>query len=286
VLELCRFHQYIKNIFIFLPLLFTPNLININTFTITLIAFGSFSLLSSAVYIFNDIYDLEYDLKHPGKKNRPLPSGKIKISSAVILMLLCLFLSCIGFSFLNHNVIKFVACYLGLNIAYTLKLKHVAVLDVVIIATGFVLRLFIGSTVTGINLTLWIIVITFLLAMFLGFAKRVDDILIFNQTSQKPRKVIDGYNIEFLRSSMLMIASAVIVFYALYTISSDVTAKLGHGNNLYLTTVFVLLGILRYLQLTFVYNVSGCPTKILLKDRHIQIVIAGWLLAFSWIIHL
>ena len=171
-----------------------------------------------------------------------------------------------------------------LNIAYCIRLKHIAILDVAIIAIGFVLRLFIGSAVTGIMLSMWIVVITFLLALFMALAKRRDDLLIFLETGSMMRKAIDGYNLKFLDTSMAIMASVVIVAYTIYTASPEVAEKF-HTKYLYLTAFFVILGIMRYLQIALVFQDSGSPTQIVLKDRFIQFVLLGWFATFIWILY-
>ena len=174
--------------------------------------------------------------------------------------------------------------YVLLNVAYSLLLKHIAVLDVAIIATGFVLRLFVGSAVTGIELTIWIVVITFLLALFIALAKRRDDVLLFVNTGTKTRKVIDGYNLRFLDSAMAIMASVVIVSYILYTTSAEIMEKFDN-EHLYLTALFVILGVLRYMQIVFVDEDGGSPTEILWKDRFIQLNSMCWVLVFAWMLY-
>ncbi len=174
--------------------------------------------------------------------------------------------------------------YTIMNIAYSFYLKHIAILDITIIAIGFVLRLFIGSVVTEVPLSMWIVVMTFLLALFMALAKRRDDVLIYLDTGKKMRKVIDGYNLQFLDTTMAIMASVVIVAYTIYTTSSPVIQRV-NSKYLYLTALFVILGILRYLQITFVYKDSGSPTKIVLKDRFMQLVILGWVITFVWILY-
>jgi 4-hydroxybenzoate polyprenyltransferase len=171
-----------------------------------------------------------------------------------------------------------------MNIAYSFYLKHIAILDVVIIAIGFVLRLFIGSAVTGIPLSMWIVLMTFLLALFMALAKRRDDMLIYLDTGKKMRKVIDGYNLQFLDTAMSIMASVVIVAYVIYTSSAEVIARV-NSEYLYLTGLFVILGIMRYLQVAFVLKDSGSPTKIVLKDRFMQLTLIGWVLTFAWILY-
>ena len=284
IIKLMRPHQYIKNFFIFLPLFFALKITDIQLFTNAFIAFVAFSLIASAIYILNDYHDIEEDREHPKKKNRPLASGEINKFQAIIMMLI---LSLVGFSliaFLSLEATFIFAIYVTLNIAYTFYLKHIAILDVIIIAIGFVLRLFIGSAVTDIALSMWIVLMTFLLALFMALAKRRDDILIYLDTGKKMRKVIDGYNLQFLDTAMSIMASVVIVSYVMYTSSSEVITRI-NSEYLYITGIFVILGIMRYLQVAFVLKDSGSPTKIVLKDRFIQFTLIGWILSFTWILY-
>ena len=177
------------------------------------------------------------------------------------------------------------ALYVLFNISYSLYLKHIAILDVAILATGYVFRLFVGSAVTYVPLSMWIVIMTYLLALFLALAKRRDDVLIFVETGKKMRKVIDGYNLQFLDISMGIMGSVVIVAYIMYTVSDSVIRKVYNGEYLYLTSIFVILGVLRYLQIAFVLKDSGSPTKIFLKDRFIQLTVLFWLLTFTWILY-
>jgi len=281
-IDLMRPSQYFKNLFIFAPLFFGLKITNIELLLSAFVAFLSFSLIASAVYIFNDYHDVEEDKLHPTKKNRPLASGSISKKAALLLMLMLLLVGLCIFSLLGRQMLYIVFVYLVINIAYTIKLKHVAIIDVFIIAIGFVLRLFIGSAVTNIELSMWIILMTFLLALFLALAKRRDDVLIFLSSGDKARKVIDGYNIDIVNLSMTIIASVNIVSYIMYTVSPEVIKK-AHTDKLYLSVVFVLLGIMRYLQITFVEKKSGSPSDILLRDRFIQLTISGWILTL-WIL--
>jgi len=279
-----RPQQYIKNLFIFLPLFFALKITDPALLINAVISFIAFSFTASAIYTFNDYQDIEEDRQHPKKKNRPLASGDISKSQAIVIMAV---LGITGFSLMTILSLKsvgFMVTYVIINIAYSFYLKHVAILDVMIIAIGFVLRLFIGSTVTNIPLSMWIVAMTFLLALFMALAKRRDDVLIYLDTGKKMRKVIDGYNLQFLDTAMAIMASVVIVFYTIYTTSAEVVARV-HSEYLYCTSLFVILGIMRYLQVTFVLKDSGSPTKIVLKDRFIQITLIGWILTFAWILY-
>jgi len=283
-IKLMRLHQYIKNIFIFLPLFFALEITNINLLLNALLAFIAFSLSASSIYIFNDYMDIEVDRLHPKKRKRPLASGEVSKKSAKSLIAI---LSIVGISLMvvvSLKALYVLLLYMGLNIAYTLHLKHIAILDITIIAIGFVLRLFVGAFATDIKLSMWIVVMTFLLALFMALAKRRDDVLIYLNTGKKMRKVIDGYNLQFLDTAMAIMASVVIVAYTIYTTSSEVVARV-HSEYLYLTALFVILGVLRYLQITFVEEESGSPTKIVLKDRFMQFVLLGWIITFIWILY-
>jgi len=284
IIKLMRPHQYIKNLFIFLPLFFALKITDINLLLNTVIAFIAFSLTASAIYTLNDYYDIEEDRKHPKKKNRPLASGAISKVQAITIMLV---LSVAGFTLMASLSLKaagILAVYVIMNIAYSFYLKHVAIVDIVIIAIGFTLRLFVGSAVTDIALSMWIVIMTFLLALFIALAKRRDDVLIYLDTGKKMRKVIDGYNLQFLDTVMAIMASVVIVAYIIYTVSPEVAARV-HSDYLYLTALFVILGIMRYLQVTFVFKDSGSPTRIVLKDRFMQLTLIGWILTFTWILY-
>jgi len=284
-ITLLRPHQYVKNLFIFIPIFFSGQILDFHLLLRALIAFGAFSLIASSVYIFNDYHDVEVDRQHPEKKHRPLAKGKISKRLAIYLMFILL-LSGLGiFYFLNINSFKLALLYFLLNLAYTLKLKHIPIIDIFIVSLGFIIRIYLGGIVTMITPSIWSIIITFLLALLLVLGKRRDDVVIFASIKKSTRKVIDGYNIEFINMSMMIMASVTVVSYIMYTISPEVTSRI-ESNKLYLTTIFVLAGIMRYLQLTLVENKSGSPTMILLKDRFIQLTVLLWVITFGMILYL
>lgn len=288
-IRLLRPGQYIKNLFIFLPLFFSAKMGHCDLLAKNLASFIAFCLIASAVYILNDLGDVDDDKRHPVKRFRPLASGHILPGQAIKVMASLLIagfaLSTYISSLLNSYLLLLIlSFYLLLNILYTVKLKHVAILDVTVIAIGFILRLFTGSITSGIPLSMWIILITFLLALFLSLAKRRDDVLIFQENAQKTRKNIDGYNLEFINAAMVVMASLTVMSYIMYTISSDVIARI-KSDRLYLTTGFVVVGIMRYMQVTFVEQNSGSPTKVLGRDRFLQLVILGWIISFIFILY-
>ena len=279
--KLLRVHQYIKNLFIIAPLFFSFNFTS-TSFTNVSIAFILFSLIASSIYVLNDLMDIEEDKQHPTKKFRPLASGKVSKSTAKIMIISLSSFSLISSYLFSPYLFTILLIYFILNISYSLGLKHITIVDIFIIATGFVLRLFAGSSVIDAPLSMWIIIITFLLALFLALAKRRDDVLLASQ-GKETRKNIDGYNLEFVNAAMVLMSGVVIVSYILWTVSENVMIKL-NSQYLYLTTFFVLLGIIRYMQITFVEQNSGSPTKIVLKDRFLQLTLVGWIISFIVIV--
>ena len=288
LLALIRPQQWLRNLFVFLPLFFSSNILNpvllINGFG----AFVAFSFIASSIYCFNDLYDADYDRLHPKKKNRPVASGRVGKGPAYLLMvimfLLSVFIVIYSFGFDFRTVFAIILFYFFLNIAYTVFLKKFAIIDVFIIALGFVLRLMAGGEATGVILSHWIVIMTFLLALFLGFSKRKDDIRIYEADGIKARKNILRYNADFLNQTISIIATITIISYIMYTVSGDVVDRIGN-QYLYLTSIFVLLGILRYLQLSLVDKTTGNPTEVLIKDRFIQLSILGWIISFIIILY-
>lgn len=277
IIILLRLHQWIKNIFIFAPFFFTFNF-NTDLLMILSIGFILFSFAASGIYILNDYHDIAEDRLHPTKKNRPLASGAVSKHTAVVLMVGLIGMASIGSIMLSPIFALIIAIYLILNMAYTFKLKHISILDISIIALGFVLRIFAGAVLINTEPSMWIVLVTFLLALFLALAKRRDDCLLALD-GKKTRKNIDGYNLEMVNAAMTLMAGVTVVSYLMYTVSSEVTERLG-THNLYLTSAFVIIGILRYMQLTFVEKNSGSPTKLVLKDRFLQLVLIGWIISF------
>ena len=277
IIKLIRPHQYIKNIFVFAPLLFSfrytySDILNIS------VVFILFSLIASSIYVFNDLMDIEEDRQHPKKKFRPLANEKVKKRTAIIFIFLLSSVSLIGAFSFNQELFYILLFYFILNISYSLKLKHISIVDIFIIATGFVLRLFAGASVIEAPLSMWIIIMTFLLALFLAIAKRRDD-FVLSKIGKETRKNVDGYNLEFVNAIMVLMSGVIIVSYILYTVSAEVIERL-NTEYLYITAFFVIIGIMRYMQIIFVEENSGNPTMIVLKDRFLQVAILLWLLSF------
>jgi 4-hydroxybenzoate polyprenyltransferase len=283
IIKLIRPHQYIKNLFIIAPLFFAGAITDQQALIASLLAFVFFSISASAIYVLNDLKDVNEDRLHPVKRDRPIASGRISIPQAWILFSALLALGLLGAYWLSEMLFYIVLLYVMLNVLYSLGLKHISIVDIAIIAFGFVLRILAGSAVIQIPPSMWIILMTFLLALFLALAKRRDDVLLATQGKQT-RKNIDGYNLEFVNAAMVIMSSVVTVSYIFYTISDEVQMRL-QTEYLYLTVIFVILGIMRYMQITFVENNSGSPTKIVLKDRFLQITIVLWAASFGAIIY-
>lgn len=288
-IQLLRPLQWLKNAFVFAPVFFSTNLLKADYFWPTLLVFASFCLISSSIYCFNDLRDVEADRQHPKKRKRPIASGAVSVRGGYTMMLICTIgafalLPLSGSSNTPYLYI-IVTAYWLMNIAYCLRLKQYAILDVTIIAIGFVLRVLAGGLATAIWISHWLVLMTFLVTLFLALTKRNDDYRIYEQTGQKPRVSITGYNKTFINEATAIIASGTLVCYIMYTMSPEVIERFG-TRYVYLTCAWVLAGLLRYLQNMIVFGLSGSPTKSLVKDHFIQFCIAGWLISFFVIIYL
>ena len=282
--RLLRVEQYTKNLIVFLPLFFSLQIGDADLLLRATAAFGAFCMAASAVYVFNDSIDLEEDRNHPVKKRRPLAAGTLSRGFAAVLIPLFALPALAASWLLSPSMLGVVLLYMVVNAAYAWKLKHIPILDIAVIASGFVMRVVVGGVVTGTAIYMWILIMTFLLALFLALAKRRDDVVLFLGTNGKARRAIDGYNIAFIDSAMMIMAAVTIVAYIMYTVSPDVMMKFG-TDKLYVTTVFVILGILRYMQITMVENRSGSPTEVLLRDGFLQLAILGWLATFALLLY-
>jgi len=287
IVKLIRPQQWIKNFFVLIPLFFAGELLNGTSVVCGVIAALAFCFAASSVYCFNDIYDAEADRRHPVKHLRPIASGAISIMQAYILMALMLLLCVFMLLLLPEKRLEtgaVILFYYALNLAYCMRLKQYAILDVCIVALGFVFRIFVGGIATGVVLSKWIVLMTFLLTLFLSFAKRRDDVVRMNDTGEAPRKNTIRYNLTFINQAITITASVTLVCYIMYTVSPEITERF-HTDKLYLTSVFVLLGLLRYIQLAVVDKRSGDPTKVMLKDLFIQLIVLFWCLSFFIIIY-
>lgn len=289
LLRLIRPKQWIKNFFVFIPMFFGGALLRTDVAEGTLFTFLAFCFAASSVYCFNDIYDVQADRRHPVKSQRPIAAGVISVRQGYALMVLMLLLSVLMLLLLplavRGHVGGVLAVYYVMNLAYCAQLKRYAILDVCIVAFGFVLRIMAGGAAGVVPLSQWVVLMTFLLTLFLSFAKRRDDVLRMNATGEAPRVNTSRYNLTFINQAITITASVTLVCYIMYTVSPEVTNHF-HTQHLYLTSVFVLLGLLRYIQIAVVDQRSGDPTKVILHDHPTQLVVVGWILSFLVIIYL
>ena len=283
-LKLLRVEQWVKNLFVFVPLFFSGNIKNLDLLTKSIFAFVIFSLAASMVYILNDYNDIEADRRHPEKRRRPLASGAISKSKAIgILIGLAstdIFLVLFAQFYFEQLLWKFatiIAFYFVMNLAYTFRLKHVPIIDIFIIATGFVLRVLAGGYITGISISQWAILLTFVLALVLAIGKRRGE-LINAQVSGKTRRALDGYNVQFADIALSISVTLAIMCYLMFTLSPEVQAKF--HERVFYTVIFVVFAFLRYLQQTLVYNRTESPTKIVYRDRYIQVTLLLWVATF------
>lgn len=276
-IRLIRPHQWLKNLFVFLPLFFSGNMTIWSMLLATIYAAMSFAFISSSIYCLNDIIDVEIDKQHPEKRNRPIAKGSVSLQEAYTLMILMCLLA-YGVLFLlglNGKSILVISIYFVLNILYCVNLKQIPLVDIFIVSSGFVLRIILGGLVCNIELSQWIILMTFLLSLFLAISKRLDDIRIYNEKKILIRKNISHYNVEYIQLTLSIIASVTIVCYIMYTVDVDVVSRIDN-HYLYLSSLLVILGVLRFLQIAIVEKQCCSPTKILMKDKFIQICIVTW----------
>ncbi len=274
LIKTMRPRQWTKNVFIFAALVFDKQLLQVDSFLRTLAGFALFCLISSSVYIFNDIADVDADRQHPEKKNRPIASGKLPVRAAwgagialVLITFVLAYLLTPGFEFV-------VVTYFLINIAYTKWLKHVPIVDVLVIAGGFVLRVHAGVTLISVErFSPWLYVVMTLLSLFLGFGKRRAEIALLAQGAGSHRKVLDGYTLPLLDQYILIVSGTTIVSYSLYTFSAP---NVPENHSMMLTIPFVIYTIFRYLYLIQVENTGGSPEEILLTDRPFQIAMILW----------
>ena len=281
--RLIRINNWTKNLIIFSPLFFAGKMSNVFLLQQTLISCISFSFLTSSIYILNDYMDLEHDRAHPSKKNRPLASGKVPIAHAGAMAIVLLIVGLGIISQLSIDTFYVSLSYVVIMVAYCLVFRKMPLVDIGIIATGFVIRLYVGSTVTGIPNSMWIIIMTFLLALFITLAKRRDDLTRLAINEENTRESLNGYNITLVDSLIIVLVPIIIVSYILYCTADENVARV--GKNLYLTSVFVFFGFMRYLQLVFVKNLGGDPMKLLYRDAGIQFVLILWISSFAGILY-
>ncbi len=268
--------QWTKNLLVFAALLFSIQRFSTEMFLKSVTGFLLFCLISSCVYIINDYVDREQDRLHPDKKNRPMASGALNPKLAMSFGILLFSISMITAVYLNVLFAVVLLLYFLINITYSLRLKHVVIIDIMIIASGFVLRAIGGGIVIGVELTPWFLLCTLLLALFLAISKRRHELYLLEEDKKHHRKVLEHYSIDLLNQFNSIVTTATIVFYALFTFTS------GHSIYLMWTMPLVIYGIFRYLYLIHKHNKGGKPEQVLFEDKHILVtVILYALLVFA-----
>ena len=281
-LHLARPKHWVKNAFVAAPLFFTPEALGGANMAAILVAVAAFSLAASAIYAFNDYCDRDADRLHPLKRARPVASGAVAPGAALAFAALLVAGAAALASLLPPQFGQTLAIYFVLNLLYSWRLKHVSLLDVLVVAAGFVLRVEAGAFAIGAMPSVWIIVCTGLLALFLALAKRRDDLT--SDMDAAHRKALAGYNLRFVDTAIAVVLGALAVSYILYTADRAVIERYG-TDRLYLTAPFVLAGMLRYLQIALVEERAGSPTDIALSDRFLIVCVLGWIAVFGYLIY-
>jgi len=280
-----RPRQWTKNVFVLAALVFDRQLFKVVSLERTIAAFVIFCLLSSSVYLFNDVMDIDADRVHPTKRNRPIAAGKISIRTAIITSTVLVIVSLVGAYFLSFGLFVIATTYFVVNLAYSKWLKHIPILDVLILASCYVLRVAAGVSVIQVErFSPWLYVVTTLFALYIGFGKRRAELMVLvPDNGQSHRKVLSGYSLEFVDQLITIVSSTTIIAYSLYTFSAP---NLPANHTMMLTIPFVLYGVFRYLSLMHIKKMGGEPEEVLLKDRPLQIAILLWAISIMAIFYL
>lgn len=279
-----RPRQWVKNVFVFAALVFDRRLSEPQALLVTALGFILLSAISSSVYLLNDIADLEADRAHPIKRNRPLAAGELPVSMAWPVAALLVTLSLGGGFALNVGFGLILAGYLLMNLLYSYWMKHIPIIDVFVLAAGFVIR--VGAGVALISpverFSPWLYVCTTLLALFLGFGKRRAEMMLMQASANTQRRVLEGYSLDLLDELLVIAAATTIMAYSLYTFSAE---NLPESHLMMLTIPFVMYGFFRYLHLIHVEGKGGAPEEMVLRDRPLQSAILLWGLSSALILY-
>jgi 4-hydroxybenzoate polyprenyltransferase len=279
ILRQIRVRQWVKNLLILAPLLFSGNLFNVTTVFYSLLAFLSFSFAASSIYVLNDIRDINSDRKHPVKQHRPLASGKLPIFVAVLCALGCIALSTAILLYIGDiRLAAIIASYCILNVLYSFILKHISIVDCIVIAIGFELRILAGCEAIHVNPSDFILVVTFFLALLLAFIKRKGELNVLDEHANGHRRALSNYSIKLLDIYIFSCATMTLISYMFYTIDSTVIRQIG-SDKLKYSLVFVVYGLFRFIQLADIdkYQGEGDPTTLLFRDVALQSTITIFL---------
>lgn len=271
-----RPRQWTKNFFVLSALIFSRNFFNGRMLFISIAAFTLFCMISGAVYLLNDIVDREKDRYHPEKSKRPIAAGVISVRTAVSSLIFLVIASLIGSWFLGLPFFLLTLAYFILQTAYSFYLKHIVIIDVFTITVGFSIRVFAGAMAINVEISSWLAICTFLLALFLALNKRRHELIILDTDAGKHRKVLADYNIYFLDQMISVVTASTVVAYALYTLSEQTIHKF-QTTHLVFTVPFVIYGIFRYLFLVHMKKRGGSPEMMLITDLPLLIDIMLWI---------
>ncbi|PJZ50969.1 decaprenyl-phosphate phosphoribosyltransferase [Leptospira saintgironsiae] len=283
-IKLLRPHQWIKNIILFAGIIFGKKLGDLESVERAIYAFFLFSLTASCQYVLNDFLDRKEDALHPEKKHRPLASGAISPTIALLLTAVLLSVTLL-FSFkLQADFFYWVVGYLIFNIVYSRFLKHMVILDVMSISFGFVVRAIAGSIVVGVSFSSWLLLCTFMLALYWGFGKRRGELIILEEGAKGHRKILEEYSVNFLDLMMGIVATMTLVTYVMYVTSTHTIENLGTDKMVY-TIPIVVYAIFRSLYIIYIKNMGHNPTKAILTDWGVLVAGFLWLLLVVWIMY-
>jgi 4-hydroxybenzoate polyprenyltransferase len=285
LLDAIRIKHWIKNLFIFAPLIFSENFLNPVLLQKSIIAFLAFSSAASSVYLFNDLFDRENDQRHPAKRLRPIASGRLKIAHARMLAIAFLLVSVALSLIVNVEFTLITAAYLVLNIVYTLELKRVVILDVLVLALFYVIRVSGGGYAIGVHVSNWLLICTLFLALLMGFGKRRHELVLLKENAKEHRGILADYSPYFLDQMIAVVTPSTLVVYSMYTLSQETIAKF-QTNKLPLTIPLVLYGIFRYLYLVHQKEEGGNPTQLMLTDKPLILTVLGWVAAVLVILYI
>ncbi len=277
LIKLARPSQWVKNGIVLAAVLFAGDIRNLAKMETALAAMLIFCLLSSAVYVLNDIVDRDKDKIHPLKKDRPIAAGRVSVGVAIVVVILLAGCGFVAAMFINKLFLIFSAVFVVVNLLYSSLLKNVVIVDVMTLAFSFVTRAYAGAVAVDVAASKWLLINTLLLALFLGFGKRRHELVLLDVEATAHRKSLSNYSPYLLDQLIGVTTASVVVMYMLYTFSDEVSAKLG-TQNLYVTIPFVVYGIFRYLYLIHRKQEGGSPTKVLYTDKPILLTVLLWLL--------
>jgi 4-hydroxybenzoate polyprenyltransferase len=285
-----RPRQWIKNLIVLAPLIFSLNVFRPDMVLLSMVALGVFCLLSGSVYVFNDLTDYKQDRAHPVKKNRPIASGRITRGGALTFGLIVAAAGLSIAAWMDMSFFWVCVAYTGIMVLYSLSLKHMVVLDVLIISIGFVLRAIAGVEILkgadpGVVLSPWLLVCTLFLALFLGFSKRRHELDLLAHKAGLHRKSLEDYSKEFLDSMIAVVTAATVIAYAIYTIWPGTVEKFDTRNLIY-TIPFVVFGLFRYMYLVIMRNEGGSPSEILVSDAPLVIDVILWLVVAGLVLYI